>query len=62
MNYEKIIKSIKSKQGKFNGKELDYVLKALDSENSEHKGIDWLLDFEESFAKTVGSKYAIAVN
>ena len=62
MNYEKIIKSIKSKKGKFNGKELDYVLKALDSENSEHKEIDWLLNFEESFAKTVGSKYSIAVN
>ena len=62
MDYNKIINSIKSKSGKFNGNEVENVLKYLDSQNSDHKSIDWLLEFEECFAQTVGSKYAIAVN
>ena len=48
--------------GKFNGNELDYVIRALDSETPENKSMPWVQTFEETFAKKVGSKYAIAVN
>ena len=48
--------------GKFNGNELEYVTRALDSETPENKSMSWVQKFEETFAKTVGSKYAIAVN
>ena len=48
--------------GKFNGKELEYLARALDSETPENKEFPWVQKFEESFASKVGSKYAIAVN
>ena len=48
--------------GKFNGKELEYLARALDSETPENKEFPWVQKFEESFASKIGSKYAIAVN
>jgi perosamine synthetase len=48
--------------GKFNGKELEYVTRALDSETKENREFPWVQKFEESFSSKVGSKYAIAVN
>jgi perosamine synthetase len=48
--------------GKFNGNEIAYVLRALDSENSENKKHPWVQRFEETFADKIGVKYAIAVN
>ena len=48
--------------GKFNGKELEYVTRALDSETKENREFPWVQRFEENFADKVGSKYAIAVN
>ena len=48
--------------GKFNGKELEYLARALDSETPENKEFPWVQKFEESFSNKVGSKYAIAVN
>lgn len=48
--------------GKFNGKELEYVTRVLDSETKENRGFPWVQRFEESFAEKVGSRYAIAVN
>jgi perosamine synthetase len=48
--------------GKFNGKELEYITRALDSETQENKEFPWVQKFEESFSNKVGSKYAIAVN
>jgi perosamine synthetase len=48
--------------GKFNGKELEYVTRVLDSETQENKEFPWVQKFEESFSNKVGSKYAIAVN
>lgn len=41
---------------------MDYVLRALDTENSENKNYPWVQRFEEAFAEKVGAKYAIAVN
>jgi perosamine synthetase len=48
--------------GKFNGKELEYVTRALDSETKENREFPWVQKFEESFSNKIGSKYAIAVN
>lgn len=48
--------------GKFNGKELEYVTRALDSETKENREFPWVQKFEESFSSKIGSKYAIAVN
>lgn len=48
--------------GKYNGNEAEYVLRALDTEDSESKSIPWVQRFEEAFATKVGAKYAIAVN
>jgi perosamine synthetase len=48
--------------GKFNGKELEYLARALDSETPENKEFPWVQKFEESFSNKVGSKFAIAVN
>ena len=52
----------KNKFGKFNGNEAEYALRALDSETPENKNFPWVQKFEETFASTLGSKYAIAVN
>jgi perosamine synthetase len=48
--------------GKFNGNELEYVKRALDSETEENKTYPWVQNFEEEFAKKIDSQYAIAVN
>ena len=48
--------------GKFNGNEVEYLMRALDSEDPETKAFPWVQRFEEAFAKKVGAKYAIAVN
>lgn len=62
MNLQKLIDSVKSPYGKFNGNEIEYVLRAMDTENPENKNFPWVQRFEEVFAEKVGSKYAIAVN
>ena len=54
--------SIKSPFGKYNGKEMEYVLRMLDTETPENKAFPWVQKFEQVFAEKVGSKYAIAVN
>lgn len=48
--------------GKFNGSEVDYVLRALDSESEENRGFPWVTEFEDRFCKLSGAKYAISVN
>ena len=48
--------------GKYNGNELEYVLRALETEDPECRGFPWVQRFEEAFAEKVGSSYAIAVN
>ena len=53
--------SIIDKHGKFNGRELEYVSLYLDSENKNNK-IPWVQQFEETVAKKLGAKYAIACN
>jgi len=52
----------KNPYGKFNGKEMDYVLQALDSDNPENKRISWTQRFEKKFCEKMGVKYAIACN
>lgn len=46
--------------GKFNGKELQYLAQALDSEAENKRS--WVTEFESRFSQKLGSKYAIAVN
>lgn len=48
--------------GKFNGNEVEYVLRALDSENPENGRFPWVQTFEEKFAEKLGARCAIAVN
>jgi perosamine synthetase len=48
--------------GKYNGKESEYVLRALDSENSKNGGFPWVTEFEDRFCDLSGAKYSIAVN
>lgn len=48
--------------GKYNGKEMAYVLQALDSSNVANKKKSWTQRFEEEFCKMMGIKYAIACN
>jgi perosamine synthetase len=48
--------------GKFNGKEAEYALRALDSESEENRGFPWVTEFEDQFCKLSGAKFAIAVN
>jgi len=52
----------KNPYGKYNGKEAQYVLEALDSDNPENKKHPWTQRFEEEFSKVMGVKYAIACN
>lgn len=56
--------NIKAKHpfGKFNGNEVEYLLRVLDTEDPASKSFPWVQRFEEAFATKVGSKYAIAVN
>lgn len=55
-----IISNIKKKDGKFNTKEIDYVLQVL--ENSKKKNIDFVKKLEKAFCKLYNYKYAIACN
>ena len=48
--------------GKYNGKEMEYVLEALDSNNIKNKEYPWPQRFEEKFCEKMGVKYAIACN
>jgi perosamine synthetase len=48
--------------GKWNGNEAEYVLRCLDSEDSENKKDPWVKRFERAFAARFGRKYAIAHN
>ena len=52
----------KNPYGKFNGKEMDYVLQALDSDNPENKRLPWTQRMEKKFSETIDVKYAIACN
>jgi len=52
----------KNPYGKYNGKELEYVLQALDSDNPDNKKTPWTNRFEEEFCKVMKVKYAIACN
>lgn len=62
MEYAKLIDNIKRLDAKFNGNEVEYVLRALDTENPENKAFPWVQRFEEAFAAKLNTKYAIAVN
>jgi perosamine synthetase len=48
--------------GKYNGKELDYILEVLDSENMDRKTNPYVNRFEKKFGEVFQSKYAIAHN
>jgi perosamine synthetase len=48
--------------GKYNGKELEYVSRALDSETPGNGDFPWVTEFEDQFCNLSGAKYAIAVN
>ena len=48
--------------GKYNGKEHEYVLKALDTENGEFGDFPWVTEFEDKFCDLSGANYSIAVN
>lgn len=52
----------KNPYGKYNGKEMEYVLQALDSDNPDNKTKPWVQRFEEEFCNVMGVKYAIACN
>jgi perosamine synthetase len=52
----------KNPHGKYNGKEMKYVLQALDSDNPANKEKSWTQQLEEEFCKVMGVKYSIACN
>jgi len=52
----------KNLYGKYNGKEMEYVLQALDSNNPMNKKKSWTQRFEEKFCEETGVKYAISCN
>ena len=52
----------KDPYGKYNGREMEYVLRALDTEDTENKKNPWVGRFEKAFAERFNSKYAIAHN
>jgi perosamine synthetase len=60
--YNKLIKKIFNPKGKFNGNELKYILKYLNSEDSENDTNPWTARLEEAFSKKYNVKYAIAHN
>lgn len=45
--------------GKYNGKELDYILEVLDSENMDRKANPYVNRLEEKFCEVFQSKYSI---
>jgi len=53
--------SIGDKNGKFNGKELEYLSSYLDSESDSNER-PWVQRLEESVSNYIGSKYAVACN
>jgi perosamine synthetase len=57
-----VIDLTKSLYGKYNGNEMEYVLQALDSDNSMNKEYPWPQRFEEEFCSVMGVKYSIACN
>ena len=52
----------KDPNGKYNGNEADYVLRCLNSEDTENKKNPWVKRFEKAFALAFNKKYAIAHN
>jgi len=52
----------KNPYGKYNGREMEYVLEVLDSSNIKNKEYPWTQRFEEKFCEVMGVKYAIACN
>ena len=48
--------------GKFNGKEMDYVIQALDSDNPVNKRLPWTQRLEKKFCEIMDIKYAVACN
>ena len=57
-----LIEPIFKDDGKFNGNELKYVMRYLNSEDPENDKNSWSSRFEEKFAEKYGVKYAIAHN
>lgn len=53
---------MKNPFGKYNGNEIEYVTRALDSESENGGNYPWVTKFEEKFCEIAGAKYAIAVN
>jgi len=60
--YNKLIQKIFNPKGKFNGNELKYILKYLNSEDSENDTNPWTARLENAFSKKYNVKYAIAHN
>lgn len=52
----------RNQYGKYSGKEMEYVLEALDSENLSNREKSWVQRFEEKFCGVMGVTYAIACN
>ncbi len=48
--------------GKYNGREAEYALECLDSENPRNKQQPWVRRLEAAFCQRLGSPYAIAHN
>ena len=48
--------------GKYNGNEMEYVLRALDTENRTNAEKSWVERFEEEFCHRMNVKYAVACN
>jgi perosamine synthetase len=48
--------------GKYSGNAVQYILEALDSDNTEHETRPWVQRLEAEFCRTFGVNYAIACN
>ena len=59
---EKLIEPIFSKEGKFNGNELKYVMQYLNSENNENGKQSWSARLESAFTEKFNVNYAISHN
>lgn len=57
-----MVTNARNPYGKYNGNELEYLSRVLDTENSDNKAYPWVQRFEEAFAEKVRARYAIAVN
>ena len=51
-----------SPYGKYNGNEVEYAIRALDSESADGSNYPWVSKLEEDFSVLSGFKYSIAVN